>query len=72
MAATIVSRLAGVGIGAVDRQEMFINMIAMDVMQMAFVQIIGVAVMLNGRVTAAGVVLVRMIVVFLASHRNAP
>jgi hypothetical protein len=47
---------------------MFINMIAVNMMQMAIMQIIGVAVVLDGRVAAAGAVDMGMIVVDMATH----
>jgi hypothetical protein len=72
VSAAVVSRLAGIGIGTADSQEMLIDMIAVNVMQMAFVQIIGVAVMLNGGVAAVGAVLMIVIVVFFAGHGSAP
>ena len=57
---------ASVGIGLADADDVFIHMVAMHVMKVSFVQIIGVAFMFNGGVSAPGTVLVGMILMFIA------
>jgi hypothetical protein len=59
---------AAIGIGGGYRDHMFINMIAVNVVKMAIMQIIGVAIVLNGRVATAGAVDVGMIEMDLAAH----
>ncbi len=62
---------AGVRMRRVDRNHMFIHVIAVNVMQVAGVQIIGVASVFDGNVPATGPVLVRMVFVLCAiAHRN--
>lgn len=56
--------------GALD--YVLVNVIAMHVMQMAVVQIVGVAVVLEGDVTAPCPVRVRMLFVCFVSHCAPP
>lgn len=69
----LMVRRAGVRIFGTDFDHMFIDVIAMNKMQMAIVQIIDVAVVSDGRVAAAGTVLMRVIGVGLTgAHLIAP
>lgn len=63
---------AATGIGRAHRDHMFIDMITMDMMQMAIVQIIDMAIMLHGDMAAAGAVLVGVIGVGMAGHEQVP
>jgi hypothetical protein len=63
---------AAIGIGRRHGDHMFINMIAMDMMQMAIMEIIDMAIMADGRVATSGPVNVGMIVVDMAAHMLAP
>jgi hypothetical protein len=63
---------AAIGIGNADRDHMFIDMIAMRVMQMAIVQIIDMAIMAHGGVAAARPVRVVMFGVGDARHGRQP
>jgi hypothetical protein len=63
-------RRAAIGIGGRYRDHMFINMIAVDMMQMAIVQIIDMAVVQDHAVAAAGAVLVDVIVMVRAAHEK--
>jgi hypothetical protein len=63
-------RGAAIGIGGGNRDHMFINMIAVDMMEMAIVQIISVAIVPDGGVAAAGTVNMGMIGVDMAGHRR--
>ena len=49
-------------------QDVFVNVIAVHVMQVTVVQIVGVAVVLEGRVPAPWPVRVRMLLVCLVGH----
>ncbi len=57
---------ASVGIAIALFDAMFVHMIAMHVVHVPVVQIVGVAVMLDGGVTAAGAVLVVVLLVRVA------
>jgi hypothetical protein len=62
---------AGVRVRRVDRNHMFIHVIAVHVMQVTIVQVIGVALVFDGKVAATGPVLVGMVFVFYAiAHRS--
>lgn len=61
--ATTMGRRAGGRILLRDVQTMFIDMVAMEVMQVAVMQIIRVAVMKNGRMAATGPMLMAMLIV---------
>lgn len=65
-------RDTAIRIGGADGDHMFIDMIAMHIVQMAVVQIIDMAVMLHGGVAAAGTVLVGVIGMGVAGHGQAP
>ena len=52
---------AGVRVGGADGDAVFINVVAMRVVQVAVVQVIDVAVVLDGGVAAARAVLVRVV-----------
>ena len=56
---------AVIRVGGVDRQRVFIHVIAMHVVQVAVVEIVDVAVMLDGGVTAIRPVLMVVIRVML-------
>jgi hypothetical protein len=61
----------GRAFGAVLRvapQDVFVNVIAVHVMQVTVVQIVGVSVVLEGRVPAPWPVRVRMLFVCLVGH----
>jgi hypothetical protein len=60
-----VGRSAGVRIGGRDGQGVLVKMVSMRLMEVAVVEIIGVAVMFDGSVAAAGSMDVRMIFVDL-------
>ena len=67
-------RSALVGIGRRDLDDMFIDMVALDVMEMPVVQIVDMAVMLDGCVSAIWAVDMRMmgmLGVGACSHENA-
>lgn len=59
---------AAIGIGGGNRDHMLINMIAVDMMEMAIVQIIDMAIMMDGRMAATGAVDMGMIRVDVAAH----
>lgn len=76
-AVSMISRMplrpvsAGVRVRRVDRNHMFIHVIAVDVVQVAVVQIIRVARVFYGNVAATGPVLVGMVFMFYAiAHRS--
>lgn len=52
-----VSGSAGVGIGGTDGNGVFVHVPAMTVMQVAVIKVVGVTVMSDGEMTAAGTVL---------------
>jgi hypothetical protein len=58
-AAMLRSALAGIGRGDLD--DMFIDVVAMDMMEMPVMQIVNMAVMMDGRMTAIRAVNMRMI-----------
>ena len=60
---------AAIGIGGGNRDHMLINMIAVDMMEMPIVQIIDMAIMMDGRVAATGAVDMGVIGVDVAAHR---
>lgn len=70
--AAIVRAGAAVGVAGADADHMFINMVAMHMVQMAIVQIIDMAIMGDGGVPAARAVLVGVIRVGVAGHAVAP
>lgn len=51
---------------------MFINMRTVDVVQMAIVQIVGVAIMIYGQMTATRTMLMVVIVMFVACIHTLP
>lgn len=62
---------AVIGIGGGDREHVLVHVIAMRVVQVAVVEIVDVAVMLDGGVAALGAVLVaviRVVLVVAAGH----
>lgn len=65
-------RRAPIGIGRADRDHMFIDMVAVRVVQVAIVQIIDMAIMLHGGVAAAGPMGVGMIGMGDARHGARP
>jgi hypothetical protein len=66
-------RGAAIGIGGRNRDHMFINMIAMRVMQVAIMQIIDMAIMVHGGVAAAWPMHMGMAGVgVVAGHRSSP
>ena len=64
-AAGMLRRTRG-GVGCVDRQNVLVHVIAMDMVQVAVVQVIGVAVVLDGHVPTSRTVLVAVCRVDLA------
>lgn len=70
--AAIVRTGAAIGVAGADADHMFINMVAMHMVQMAVVQIIDMAIMRDGGVAAARAVLVGVIRVGVAGHAVAP
>lgn len=70
--ATCRRRDAAIRVGDADGDHMFIDMIAVHMVQMAVVQIINMAIMLHGGVAAAGTMLVGVIGVGVAGHGQAP
>jgi hypothetical protein len=72
-AAVMVGR-ASVRVACVLFQPVFIDMVAVKVVHVPFVQIVGMAVMVNRGMTATRAVLVVMLLERIArgSHRNAP
>lgn len=66
MAATLVAGGAAVGVLAVGFQCVFIDMIAMHVMQVPIMQVIDMPTVFDCRVTAAGLVLMVMVRMLVA------
>jgi len=66
MCPTLVFRRAAISVGWSDSQFVFVDVISVNVMQMAFVKIIGVAVVYNCHVAAIRAVDVRMCFLFQA------
>ena len=60
VSSTAVLRRTGIRVGRIDRKRVLIHMVAMNAMQMPIVKIIGVSIMHDALMSAAGVVLVRM------------
>jgi len=65
MAGACVTGRAGVRVGGVDGQIMLVEVVAVGLMEVAVVDVVGVAVMLDGSVAATGSVDVGMVVVDL-------
>ena len=61
VAAAVVVGRAGVRVGGADGDAVFIDVVAMRVVQVAVVQVIDVAVVFDGGVAAASAVLVRVV-----------
>lgn len=59
---------AAIGIGGRHRDHMFINMVAVNMMKMAIMQIIHMAIVMDGGVAAARAVDMGMIGVDVAAH----
>ena len=59
---------AAIGIGGRHRDDMFINMVAVNMMKMAVMQIIDMAIMVDGGVAAARAVDMGVIGVDVAAH----
>jgi hypothetical protein len=72
VAGTGMSGSAGIGIGARHRQGMLIDVVAVNVVEMAVVQIIGMAIVLDWRVTAIGTVLMAMTLMRFAFFHGNP
>jgi hypothetical protein len=74
VAAAVVVRCALGGVGRADRQGVFLDLPGRHVMEVAVVEVIHVAVVLDGRVAAAGAVLVRVRLVLLCrrAHLHPP
>ena len=66
MAAAGVPIGAPIRIGVTDRQAVFINMVAMHVVQVAIMEIINVTVVFYGGMAAVRAVFVRMVLMFFA------
>jgi hypothetical protein len=67
VAARVLRRARG-RVGAVDADCMLVGVSCMNVVQVSVVQIVGVAIMLDRNVAAAGAVRVRMTGMLLAGH----
>lgn len=67
--AAVMARCAGGRIGRTDRQRMLLDLAADRVVQVAVVQVIDMAIVLDGRVAAVGAVLVRVTLV-MSRHSN--
>jgi hypothetical protein len=75
MAAAVVRRRTGGGMLGADLKRMAVHMVAVHVMKMTVVQVVDVVAVLNGDVTAASLVRVRVSLVDLAAfvrHRRLP
>ena len=74
MRAAVVLGRASILVGLVGRQCVFVHMIAVNVMQVAVVEIIGVAIVVDGGMAAIRSVNVSMPFVFAAGfrHRGTP
>jgi len=70
MRPTLVVRRAAISVGWSDSQLVFVDVISVNVMQMAVVEIIGVAVVYHCHVTAIRTVDVRMCFLFHAGLRH--
>jgi hypothetical protein len=70
MRPALVVRCAMVLIGAGGFERMFVNMVAVDMVQMPVVKVIHVAIVLDGSVAAIGTMNVRMFFLFHASSRH--
>ncbi len=62
----VLGRASG-GVGCGYRQNMFVNVVAVDVVQVALMQIIDVSLMLDTRVAATGTMLMAVVGMDLAS-----
>jgi hypothetical protein len=70
VSAARVARGARRGVLPADAQGVLVGVVAVDGVKMALVQVVGVPVVLDGGVTAAGTVGVRMLVVRRMAHRG--
>ena len=70
VSAAIVRRGALGGIGGVDRERVLVDVPDVRMMQMPVMQVIGVPIVLDGRMTAAGAVNVIVANVFLTRGRR--
>ena len=61
VAAAVVVRRAGIRVGGADGDAVFIDVVAVRMVQVAVVQIVNVAVVLDGGVAAVRAVLVRVV-----------
>jgi hypothetical protein len=62
----LMIRRAGIGVRRCHVQDVFVDMIAVRMMQMPIVQIIGVSVVLDRRVATSGAMRVIVVLVFVA------
>jgi hypothetical protein len=69
---TAAVRRAGIGVRLADLQHVLVYVVAVDVVQVAVVEIVRVPFVLDGRVTAAGAVLVVVSLVLVAFHSPTP
>ena len=65
MARTGIERDAGIGVGFIYRQGVFVVMAVVLVMQMAVVQVVDMAIMFDGGMTAAAAVNMGVVVVVM-------
>ena len=73
MSATLVTGRTLIGVCRIHFERMFVNMIEVHVMQVAIMQIVGVAGMSDSHVSAGGPVLMAVPLMLLAvSHRDSP
>ena len=70
--AAVVAGRAGRGVGAPDRQGVLLDRAAVLVVQVAVVQVVGVAVVLDGRVAAVRPVLMGVAFVVICHASNLP
>ncbi|WP_290783870.1 hypothetical protein [Halomonas sp.] len=70
MALTLMLRGAAVRIGITDADHVFVDMVLVRVMKMAVMQIVDVAIVLDGGVTAAWTMFVIVMGMNLAGHGN--
>ncbi len=66
MSAATMIRCAAIGIAHIDLQAMFIDMIAMHVVQMTIVQVVDMAIVLDRRMSAARAMLMGVIGMLVA------
>jgi hypothetical protein len=67
----VMGRRAVAGIGSTHRQHVLVHMVALNVVQVPVMQVVCMAVVLDGGMAAAGAVLVAVVrVLFTVAHRK--